>query len=93
MNNRSMRFAKLMQSMGISNDSERASKKTPNERIPISPDKFQALTGTAHSESKDKSQIKMLIDSKIAQLEQSDDPIALESLNFWKQKRDELDAE
>lgn len=31
-----------------------------------------------------------IIDAKIAHLEESDDPNALESLNFWKAKRLEL---
>jgi len=31
-----------------------------------------------------------MIDQKIAQLEQSEDPNALESLNFWKNKRAEM---
>lgn len=32
----------------------------------------------------------VIIDDKIAQLEQSEDPNALESLSFWKQKRSEI---
>lgn len=31
-----------------------------------------------------------LIDDKIAQLEESDDPNALESLNFWKAQRNSI---
>lgn len=31
-----------------------------------------------------------IIDQKIAELEDSDDPNALESLNFWKSKRDKI---
>jgi hypothetical protein len=34
-----------------------------------------------------------MIDDKIAQLEESDDPNALESINFWKQRRAKLAGE
>ncbi len=30
------------------------------------------------------------IDDKIAQLEESDDPNALESINFWRQRRSQI---
>lgn len=92
MNNRSLRYAKLMKTMGIPEEQEPV-RQIPDQSVPVAPEKFEALTGTEHPELKDKRRMKMLIDSKISQLEQSDDPIALESLNFWKQKRDELDAE
>lgn len=31
-----------------------------------------------------------ILDEKIAQLEESDDPNALESINFWKKKKEQL---
>jgi len=34
-----------------------------------------------------------MIDAKIAQLEQSEDPNSLQSLNFWKSKRSELTSQ
>lgn len=88
-----MRFAKLMQSLGAGEQPQEQERQIPDQRVPVAPEKFEALTGTEHPELQDKRRMKMLIDSKIAQIEQSDDPIAQESLNFWKQKRDELDAE
>jgi hypothetical protein len=34
-----------------------------------------------------------MINAKISQLEQSDDPNSVQSLNFWKSKRSELTGE
>lgn len=42
--------------------------------------------------NKKEAQLQM-IDAKIAELEESDDPNALESLNFWKQRRMKLAGE
>jgi hypothetical protein len=87
MNNRSLRYAKLMKTLGVPE---------PQPEIPapedqtMAPQKIEALTGTEHPELKEKRRMKMLIDAKIQQLEQSDEPNSLESLNFWKQKRDSL---
>lgn len=41
-------------------------------------------------ENKDLQNKLQMIDAKIAELEQSDDPNALESLNFWKAHRAQL---
>lgn len=92
MNNRSLRYAKLMKTMGIPEQQEPI-RQIPDQKVPVAPEKFEALIGTEHPELKEKRRMKMLIDSKIAQIEQSDDPIAMESLNFWKQKLAELEAE
>lgn len=43
-------------------------------------------------EFEDKARELQAIDDKISQLESSDDPNSLESLNFWKQHRDRLAA-
>lgn len=84
------RFSKLMQAMG----------RTPDPEVPeesqmgaMTPDRNEALTGMEHPELQKKRQMISIIDSKIAQIEESGDPMAMESLNFWKQKRDELSAE
>jgi hypothetical protein len=89
MNNRSLRYAKLMKAMGMPEEKEPV-RKIPEERIPVAPEKFEALTGTAHPELDEKRRMQMMIDAKISQLEESDDPNALESLNFWKQRRNQL---
>jgi hypothetical protein len=57
---------------------------------PMAPESIEALTGTEHPELQENRRMKMLIDAKINELEGSDDPNALDSLNFWKQKRDRL---
>lgn len=88
MNNRSLRYAKLMKTMGMKQPEQ--SSNIQSQRIPVIPEKFEALTGTEHPELKDKRKMQILIDNKIAELEQSDDPTALDTLNFWKQKREEL---
>lgn len=90
--NRSNRFSKLMQSMGLDKKPEKP-RVSPGERIPMSPERNEALTGTEHPELQKKRQMQTLIDSKIAQLEESGDPNALESLNFWKQKKKDLGLE
>lgn len=90
--NRSNRFSKLMQSMGMDKEVEKP-RVSPGERIPVSPERNEALTGSEHPELQKKRQMQMLIDDKIAQLEGSDDPNALESLNYWRQKKQELGLE
>lgn len=90
--NRSNRFSKLMQSMGIDKEPEQP-RVSPGERVPVSPARNEALTGAEHPDLQKKRQMQMLIDDKISQLEGSDDPNALESLNFWKQKKQELELE
>ena len=72
MNDKSLRFAKLMSTMG-------------GPKAMASPGIDDSMAKNMELER----QIQ-LIDDKIAQLEDSDDPNALESLNYWKQKRDSL---
>lgn len=91
MNNRSLRYSKLMKSMGLPEQSEPV---TPElDQQTMSPQKIEALTGTEHPELAKNRKLKMLIDAKIAELEQSEDPNALESLNFWKQKQSKFAAD
>lgn len=84
-----MRYSKLMQAMGMPTQPELA-RPTEQDRNSISPEQNEAITGEEHPELQQNRQIQKLIDLKISQLENSDDPNALESLNFWKQKRDSL---
>lgn len=88
MNDRSLRYAKLMKTMGLPRESD--IQRPMPESQPMLPEKEEALSGMEHPDLNKKRQMLMLLDSKIAQLEQSDDPNALESLNFWKQKKAEL---
>lgn len=88
MDNKSLRYAKLMRAMGVPEEQEPI--RPSSEAQPMSPERNEALTGTEHPDLQKKRQMQMLIDAKIAQLEGSDDPNALESLNFWKQKRNSL---
>ncbi len=90
--NRSNRFLKLMQSMGMDKEPE-VKEEVPGERVPVTQERNEALTGVESPELAKSRQMKMLIDSKIQQLEESDDPNALESLNFYKQRRKELGLE
>lgn len=83
---RDSRFSKLSEYMGLDKE-EPESRKEPGQRAPVTPEKYEALTGTEHPELKEKNRMQQLIDSKIEQLEQSDDPNSLESLNYWKEKR------
>lgn len=92
MNNRSLRYAKLMKTMGVPEPKMKPELPTGDVN-PMSPQKIEALTGTEHPELQEKRRMKMLIDAKINQLQESDDPNALESLNFWKQKRDALEID
>ena len=88
MNNRSLRYSKLMKTMGLPEQEEVIRPSTaPVREMP--PEKIEALTGTEHPELEEQRRFKMLIQSKIEQLEKSDDPNALETLNFWKQKLNE----
>ena len=89
MNNRSLRYSKLMKTMGA--PEQKFEPELPTGNIePMAPESVEALTGSEHPELKEKRRMKMLMDAKIRQLEQSDDPNALESLNFWREKREEL---
>lgn len=92
MNNRSLRYAKLMKTMGVPEPKQEPELPT-GDINPMSPEKIEALTGTKHPELQEKRRMKMLIDAKINQLQDSDDPNALESLNFWKQKLDALEID
>lgn len=91
MNNRSLRYAKLMKAMGVPGEQEPV--RPAPEAEQMAPQRIEALTGTEYPELQQKRRMQMLIDAKISQLEESDDPNALESLNFWKQKRDSLAAD
>lgn len=91
MNNRSMRFGKLMKAMGLPEQQEEVEPVQEEQVVrQMAPKKIEALTGSEHPELKEQRRMKMLIDSKISQLEESDDPNALETLNFWKQRRAQL---
>lgn len=90
--NRSNRFSKLLGAMGMDKEVEKP-RVSPGERVPVAPERNEALTGAEHPELQKKRQMQMLIDTKISQLEESDDPNALESLNYWKQKKQELGLE
>jgi hypothetical protein len=91
MDNKSLRYAKLMKAMGLPEQQEPV--RPTQESETMAPERIEALTGTEHPDLQQKRRMQMLIDAKISQLEGSDDPNALESLNFWKQKRDSLAAD
>lgn len=93
MDNKSLRYAKLMKAMGMPDQQEAIPVRPAPEAEAMAPERIEALTGTEHPDLQQKRRMQMLIDAKISQLEGSDDPNALESLNFWKQKRDSLAAE
>lgn len=89
MSDKSLRYAKLMKAMGLGQEPAVPARPTPQAE-PISPSILEALSGQEHPELAKKRQMLQRIDDNIAQLEESDDPNALESLNFWKRKRSEL---
>jgi hypothetical protein len=91
MDNKNLRYAKLMKAMGL--PEQQAPVRPTQESETMAPERIEALTGTEHPDLQQKRRMQMLIDAKISQLEGSDDPNALESLNFWKQKRDSLAAD
>lgn len=70
-----MRFAKLMTALGKQNQPKALS----------NPDIDEVTAKRLKQE-----QELALIDDKISQLEESSDPNALESLNFWKKRRSQL---
>lgn len=89
MNNRSLRYSRLMKAMGIP-EQKPADDTSSTLRKPLAPEKIEALSGMEHPEAKEKRRIQALIDAKISELEQSDDPKALETINYWKKEKDKL---
>jgi len=79
-----------MKTMGMPEQQEQSPVALEQERLPIDPEQSEALTGVPSPEADKQRQLKMLIDSKILELEQSQDPNALDTINFWKQRKDKL---